>query len=76
MTTDDVEVFLESSRRGCWICATLTLADGSKLELRVPGVVGVTATSLADPLGETPVIAFTNSQGVRRRANLSQFGLL
>lgn len=74
--TDDVEVYLEGRiRHGCWVTVTLGLADGSKLEIRVPGVVSTSAVSSAYPLGERAVICFTDSSGKVRTGRLSQMGL-
>lgn len=59
-------------RRGSWTWLRLDLADGSQLELRVPGVVGVSAACLLDPLGEAPTISRTTPDGRTRRGRLRQ----
>lgn len=76
-TTDDVELHLEQKiRQGCWFVVQVELADGAKLELRVPGVVGASATSLsAQEPGERASIRFTDSSGHTRTGRLTQMGL-
>lgn len=60
------------TRRGIWAWLRLDLADGSQVELRVPGVVSVSATCLSDPLGEVPAISRKTPDGRIRRGRLGQ----
>lgn len=76
MSADDVNLALESAndppRQGSWVCATLQCADGSIIELYLPHVVAGAVSGYSPEPGEVPVIAYTDSEGVRRRGRLTQ----
>lgn len=75
-TTDEVDIHLEGPfLPTLWVSAVFELADGGKLELRVPGCLKAVATSLPDGLGERAVIRYTDPQGRTRTARLTQMGL-
>jgi hypothetical protein len=59
-------------QNGPWLAATVELADGSTLELRIPEVVSATITSYAPAVDETPIIIRATVQGQRRRAPLTK----
>lgn len=69
----DVQAHLtgpDPTRRGVWTWIHLDLADGSKLEIRVPHVVGVQAACMSDPLGDSPSVTRTTRDGRVRRGRL------
>ena len=51
------------ARKGCWVRLELELANGTRLELRIPGVVAASATYCADPLGEHVFMRVTDRFG-------------
>lgn len=74
--TDEVELHFERTPLPTlWVSALFVLADGSTLELRVPGCVQAVATSLPDGLGERAVLRYTDAQGRTRTGRLTQMGL-
>lgn len=58
-------------RRGTWLRAVVTMADGSTVELRIPGcVAGSVGTYDPVDAGEEPSIVRVEPGGRRRRGGL------
>jgi hypothetical protein len=61
-----------SPRNGAWLAASVQFADGSTLELRIPGAVSAAIASYLPTADETPIIILATPQGHRRRALLTK----
>lgn len=62
----------QPARPGTWLLATVQLADGRTMELRIPNAVSGSVSSYVPDDGEAPSIVMVDAGGQRRRGRLTQ----